>query len=153
MPGPGRPRKPTRLKVLEGTYRPDRAPQSEPQPDPSTPSCPTWLHPEAQREWRRLVPHLEELGLLTQVDRAALAAYCQLYARWWQAEREIEKHGMVQYTDTGYAVQRPEVGVSNTALTQMRRYLVEFGLTPAARTRIDAPTAPDKPRNAFADLG
>jgi P27 family predicted phage terminase small subunit len=116
------------------------------------PTCPTWLHREAKREWRRIVPHLEQLGLLTQVDRAALAAYCQLYARWWEAERAIREHGLTQETESGYVTQRPEVGIANTALTQMRRYLVEFGLTPAARTRIDAPTAPERPRNAFADL-
>lgn len=153
MPGPGRPRKPTHLKVLQGTYRPDRAPKNEPMPDPETPSCPSWLHPEAKREWRRLVPHLEKLGLLTRVDRAALAAYCQLYARWWEAEREIRVHGMVQYTETGYATQRPEVGIANQALKQLKVYLAEFGLSPAARTRIDAPTAPPEKRNAFAELG
>lgn len=149
----GRPRKPTYLKVLHGTYRPDRAPKNEPQPEPSTPSCPKWLHPEAKREWRRIVPHLEKLGLLTQVDRAALAAYCQLYARWWEAERAIRQYGMTQTTETGYVAQRPEVGIANTALKQMRAYLSEFGLSPASRSRIDAPTAPEKPRNAFAELG
>lgn len=149
----GRPRKPTYLKVLHGTYRPDRAPKNEPQPDPSTPSCPKWLHPEAKREWRRIVPHLERLGLLTQVDRAALAAYCQLYARWWEAERAIKAHGLTQVTESGYVAQRPEVGIANSAIKQMRAYLSEFGLSPASRSRIDAPTAPEKPRNAFAELG
>lgn len=149
----GRPRKPTHLKVLHGTYRPDRAPKNEPQPEPSTPSCPTWLHPEAKREWRRIVPHLEKLGLLTQVDRTALAAYCQLYARWWEAERAIKAHGLTQVTESGYVAQRPEVGIANSALKQMRAYLSEFGLSPASRSRIDAPTAPEKPRNAFAELG
>lgn len=153
MPGPGRPRKPTRLKLLEGTYRPDRAPRNEPMPAPAVPEPPEDLDPEARAEWDRIVPHLAALGLLSHLDRAALAAYCQLYARWWEAERAIREHGLTQVTESGYVAQRPEVGIANTALTQMRRYLVEFGLTPAARSRIDAPTAPEKPRNAFADLG
>lgn len=145
--------KPTRLKLLEGTYRPDRAARNEPMPDPAIPEPPEDLHPEARAEWDRIVPHLAELGLLSELDRTALAAYCQLYARWWEAERAIREYGMVQYTDTGYATQRPEVGVANQALKQLKVYLAEFGLSPAARTRIDASTAPPEKRNAFADLG
>lgn len=151
MSRPGPAPKPSHLKVMQGTYRPDRAPKNEPKPEPSTPSCPTWLHAEAKREWRRIVPHLEQLGLLAQIDRAALAAYCQLYARWWEAEREIKVHGLTQITETGYVAQRPEVGISANALKQMRAYLAEFGLTPSSRSRIDLPSAP-KPRNAFGDL-
>jgi phage terminase small subunit len=43
---------------------------------------------EAKKEWRRITPELQSLGLIARIDRAALALYCQAYARWvWCEER------------------------------------------------------------------
>ena len=73
----GRKPKPTRLKLIEGNpgRRPIRG--DEPQPPASQPTCPAHLSPTAKAEWKRLAQSLNAIGLLTQVDRAALAAYCQ----------------------------------------------------------------------------
>jgi P27 family predicted phage terminase small subunit len=58
------------------------------------PDCPKHLWPEAKREWRRIGPELEDAGLVAKIDRAALALYCQSWARMvWHEEcltREIE---------------------------------------------------------------
>ena len=69
----GRKPKPTSLKVLEGNPGKRQLNPNEPKPDASIPKCPAWLSKEAKREWKRLVPFLEQAGLLTQVDRAAFA--------------------------------------------------------------------------------
>jgi P27 family predicted phage terminase small subunit len=84
------------------------------------------------------VPELRRLGLLTVVDRAALAGYCQSYARWVQAEKVLEK-GMTFTTSTGYIQQRPEVAIAQKSLQLMKSFLIEFGLTPASRTRLSVP--------------
>ena len=150
MPGPGRPRKPTGLHVIDGTARKDRMLPNEPKPEPVRPSCPTWLAKEAKREWRRIAAELESLGLLTRVDRAALAAYCQCYARWVEAEAELvpfSGDGRMQLTtttDKGNVIQHPAVGIANKAMAEMRAFLTEFGMTPAARTRINAKPREDK---------
>lgn len=156
MPGPGRPPKPTHLKVVTGTARADRMPKNEPKPPVEVPSCPTWLHPEAKREWRRIVKVLEPLKLITHADRAALATYCEAYATWWEATRAIRKHGMTQVTDTGYVAQRPEVGIRNTAWKTMRTYLGMFGLSPSDRAKLgsladEAP--PADPADEFFKIG
>ena len=78
----GRKPKPTSLKVLEGNPGKRQLNPNEPKLDASVPKCPAWLSKEAKREWKRLVPFLEQAGLLTQVDRAAFAGYCQSYADW-----------------------------------------------------------------------
>ena len=77
------------LKILEGNpgKRPIRG--NEPQPPRSQPTCPAHLSPTAKAEWKRLAQSLNKIGLLTQVDRAALAAYCQSYGRWVEAERKL----------------------------------------------------------------
>lgn len=148
----GHNRKPTALKLVQGTYRADRATPNEPTPDVEAPSCPTWLHPEAKREWRRIIPELEALGLIAKIDRAALAAYCQAYAEWWEMERAIAEHGRVQVTESGYVAQRPEVAMRNKALDTMRAFLREFGLTPVSRTRVSVPEKPKTDKgNPFLD--
>lgn len=132
----GRPPKPTHLKLLKGTLRKDRAPKREPQPPAKVPSCPRWLHPIAKQEWRRIVKVLEPLQLVTPADRAALAAYCEAYAVWWEATRAIREHGMTQVTETGYVAQRPEVGIRNSAWKVMRTYAGLFGLSPSDRAKL-----------------
>lgn len=139
--------KPTALKLISGTYRADRAARKEAKPKSVAPSCPGWLSQEAKREWRRVVGDLEALGLVTQIDRAALAAYCDAYQMWYDARRSLDAAGtLVQETESGYLTQRPEIGIINTALKAMRQFMAEFGMTPAARTRVNAET-PDVPQD------
>lgn len=133
----GPPPKPTKLKLLEGNPGKRPLPQNEPKPKPIAPKCPSWLDKEAKKEWKRLAPELEKLGLLTTVDGTAMAAYCQAYSRWREAEEFITKHGTVMKTPSGYMQQLPHVSISSTALKHMRAFCTEFGLTPASRTRID----------------
>ena len=41
-------------------------------------------------------------------------------------------------TSNGNLVQNPLVGTANKAMSEMMRYAVEFGMTPSARSRVDA---------------
>ena len=135
MPG-GRPPKPTALKLLTGNPGKRRLQRNEPRPPPQRPPCPVWLDLQAKREWARIVPQLDRLGLLTQLDRAALAAYCQTYSRWVKAEKILQVEGYTCETEKGYVMARPEVAIANKALATLKGYCTEFGLTPSARGRM-----------------
>ena len=84
-------------------------------------------------------------GLMSEIDRAALAAYCQAYGRWVQAERALARMGekdlltgaLMIKTSNGNAIQNPLVGTANKAMELMLRAAAEFGMTPSARSRID----------------
>jgi len=136
----GRPRKPTKLKQLQGTARADRINASEPQFEVGSGYCPRWLSDEARAEWRRVAPELIACGLLTVVDRAALEAYCETYAQWRRAIEAL-KDGMTFTTDKGYVQQLPEVAIANNALKQMRAFMTEFGMTPSSQSRVSMPQA------------
>ncbi len=82
---------------------------------------------------------LLNLGLLTSIDRMALAAYCQLYARWVKAEEQLAKTGLVVRSPAGYPIQNPYVGIANTALKLLHSFGIEFGLSPASRSRLSVP--------------
>ena len=133
----GRKPKPTALKVLEGNPGKRTLNVNEPKPEKKAPKCPTWLEPEAKKEWRRMSRSLEAIGILTKVDAASFAGYCQAYARWKEAEEFLTKHGTIFKTPSGYIQQVPQVSIAQTYLKIMKDFCSEFGLTPASRTRIN----------------
>lgn len=152
----GRKPKPTHLRILEGNPGKRALPRAEPKPKTAAPACPRFLTGEARKEWRRMVALLLPLGLLTQVDRAALAAYCQCWARWVYAEEQLAilrdlprpplaegepalpPPGWTFTTDKGYEGITPWLSIANAALKEMRAFLAEFGMTPSSRSRVTA---------------
>jgi P27 family predicted phage terminase small subunit len=136
----GRRPKPTRLKVITGN--PGKRPlnEHEPRPEPHIPPCPSELSPAAQREWHRLVTELGTLKLLTNLDRAALAAYCGAYALWAEAQEAIQKYGTMVKSPSGFPMQSPYIAVANRQAEIMMRIASEFGFTPASRSRISTPS-------------
>jgi len=111
------------------------------------PRCPPHLDAEAKREWRRIVPRLGTLGILSRLDTAALAAYCQCWSRWVEAETKLRETGLVVKTPQGFAQANPYLSIARQALADMRRFLSEFGLTPVSRHRLlrDAEEPDDYP--------
>jgi P27 family predicted phage terminase small subunit len=108
------------------------------------PTCPRHLSDEAKKEWRRIVPELEAVGLITRIDRAALAVYCQAWARWLEAEEALRKYGVMVKSPNGFPMQSPYLAVANKAIEQMRGLLTEFGMSPASRTRISVQEPSDE---------
>jgi len=126
--------KPTAIRELEGDPgKLLRKRRREPKPRLATGAeCPGWLGKFAATEWRRIVPELERLGLLTVVDLGALEVYCDLYGQWRVARTK-----------------RDDLEPSRRIAGLLRQYLAEFGLSPAARVRLEVddptPTPPTKP--------
>ena len=134
MPGP--PPKPTALKLLAGN--PGHRPLNLSEPKPTgIPTCPRHLDKEAKAEWKRISAELIKLGLLTSIDRAALSGYCCAYSRWVTAEAQIAQFGLVvKAGKSGYPIPSPFVGIANVALDHMRKFCIEFGLTPSSRSKV-----------------
>lgn len=141
----GRKPKPTNLKLLEGNPGKRPLPANEPKPRPISPKCPAWLNREAKRLWKKLMPELERLGLMTIINGPAFEAVCQSYATWVHCEKYLEKHGLTldleRHDKEGnvigtYVQQRPEVAIGQKALQAMKAFCTEFGLTPASMSRI-----------------
>lgn len=134
--------KPTRLKKLEGV-RTSRINENEPEPGPGKVTCPGFLSKEAKAEWRRIAPELTRLGLLTPIDRAAFAAYCASYARWAKVEMKLLDKGVLVKGAKGQIITSPLLWISTSAMKQMLKFGVEFGLTPSSRSRLVG-TAPSE---------
>lgn len=143
MPPRGAKPTPTNIKLITGNPGNRPIPKNEPRPHSRKPTPPAHLNADAQEEWARIADELDALGILSGLDRAALAAYCQAYGRWAQAERALAKmsnqaDGLIIKTQSGNMIQNPLVGVANKAMSDMMRYAAEFGMTPSARSRVSA---------------
>jgi P27 family predicted phage terminase small subunit len=132
----GRRPKPSNLRLLQGNPGKRALNANEPKPAQVAPNPPEHLSETALKEWSRMSEQLLRLGLLTVADRAAFAAYCTIYARWVDAEESLKKTGPVVRAPSGFPILSPYYTVANQSLQQMRAYLIEFGLTPASRSRI-----------------
>ncbi len=133
----GRKPKPTTIRLLEGN--PGKRPinEREPSPPEGLPECPAFLDDDARAEWDRTSKVLSEMGLLSVADRSALAAYCTAYSRWLKAEEQVKKFGtIVKSPDKGFPMKSPYLTIADQALETMRKFMVEFGLTPSSRSRI-----------------
>lgn len=161
--GSGRRPKPTAQKKLEGNPGKRSLNKNEPQPQLGEPEMPVGLLPVAQEEWKHIVPQLLAMGVLSKVDQKALAAYCACYARWCQAEADVAKYGLtieepVINTATGkqrklgkkYVVRlkaNPAAAKSSDAMKLMKSFLIEFGMTPASRSRLSTSPDAEKPKD------
>ncbi len=143
----GNPSKLSAAALLDGELR----------PPVEIPPCPAHLADEARKEWRRITRHLEVLGLISQIDRAALAGYCTAWGEYVWAENRIaafngpdesratpearaaDKTGeraRIWETPSGYKQMSPFLQIRNRAMEMMAKFLAEFGMSPAARSRV-----------------
>lgn len=128
-------------------------------PEIEIPGCPPHLLPEARKEWRRITPELERYGLISKLDRAALALYCQAWARWVWAEMQLQRavkladerraaaeargevytggDGYTVPTPGGHMTYSPHWVIANKAMEQVNKYLANFGLDPSARGKVN----------------
>ena len=144
----GPPPKPTVLRMRYGN--PSKRPMNkrEPKPRKATPRCPAWLRKEAKVVWKRMVPELRRMKVLTTADGEALASFCQAYVRWQEAEEFLAKHGPVyavrdERGQVRYMQQFPQVSIARNLLMILKSFYQEFGMTPSARTRIEIPAEDD----------
>ena len=139
----GRKPKPTFLKLVTGN--PGKRPlnQNEPRPRLALPSVPHHLSDEAKVEWGRVANELYDLGMLTHLDRAVLASYCQYYAAWCKYSEAGERQPLVKGSK-GQPVVSPYVKLANQTYQNMLKAAVELGITPSARSRVSAVPPQDK---------
>lgn len=130
------------------------------------PTCPAHLGAVARVEWKRITPLLVTSGLLTQLDRAAIAAYCQAWGEWAILETRLKEllktqhaEALIDVTPSGYKQVSALAQARDRALDRLLRFAKEFGLTPASRIQSTAgqqlalPGVPDDPMESFLGAG
>jgi P27 family predicted phage terminase small subunit len=161
-----------------GTYREDRhGGYTNPDPPKGAPKQPKSLKGDALAEWKRMVRRLEDSGTLSNVDDAALFQYVSLFAETEAVSRRQEStDALIAKMDAAIGGTEECPGPSGGDLVvaiqaivklkqldasyivqlrqgrmAIRQYLVEFGMTPAARSRVKA-AKQDAPGDEWAGL-
>ncbi len=133
----GRPPKPSQLKILQGTYRPDRANPGEIFPDaPNDLSPPEWLSERAQDKWNEIAPLPASNGLLTECDLDTLGLYCTTWVNWREADEAIQRDGNTTTAQSGYKQVSPYYTIAKNERAELMRLGDKLGLNPAGRSRI-----------------
>ena len=137
----GRKPTPTALKILTGNAgrRPIKFDQFKPKT--AIPDRPRHLKGEAKKEWERITTELVQYGMVANIDRGLLAMICTTWAKYVEAEVEIEKSrkaetgGLVVKTPNEYLAQSAWLTVSNKAIEVYRALCAEHCITQATRAR------------------
>lgn len=158
---------PTPILKARGSWRgAAREKAGEVQFPAGKPTCPSFLSREAKAEWKRQVGVLEEVGVLSAVDRAALAQWCEAWSEWRDLVEEIARR-QAEYAQALIAYEQYEQGVDDPnhpaagetppvlpapflgsdgwvtlarardrAGAKVLRWAGQFGFSPSARTRL-----------------
>lgn len=147
----GRPPTPTALKLLAGN--PGKRPLNEDEPEIPTeaPNMPEYLDAVAQEEWKRIVPVLLRMRVLTEADQIQLSLLCQTYSTMIQAQQKLSAEGLVSRSEGGFVQTSPYFSIIVKCLAAISKISSEFGLSPSARVRLHAAPKPEKD-NSWADV-
>ena len=132
----GRKPKPTALKMLAGNPGKRAINHAEPKPRVVMPRPPEHLSADEKEKWKAVVRELHPLGLVTAIDKDALAMYCVIFSRWIKAEKMVRDKGEIIKTAAGNIIQNPYLSIANRALDQLNKLGAEFGMTPSSRSRV-----------------
>ncbi len=69
-----------------------------------------------------------------------LANLCQTWSTWVQAQKKLTEMGILYKSPSGYIQQSPLFSMVNNCVDMITKLCREFGLTPAARSRMVAQT-------------
>ncbi len=146
----GRAPKPTNLKLVTGN--PGKRAINRAEPDPTyltNLEPPTWLPDDARQVWEEIAPRLARAKLLTEVDVEALSHGCVAIAQYRLAARTSGAQLVrtkVEYDELGKPrAPKPDAGgeylnpwliVQSMSFKQAMAIFQQFGMSPAARTRI-----------------
>jgi P27 family predicted phage terminase small subunit len=140
------PKSPTEKRLTGAGKRatPAKAPAASARP--SKLAAPSWLVRSAQPIWRRIVPELLRLNLMSPGDADVIGRYCTCLANWIRAARTLDKEGltiMVPMTNSEHSMPRRHPAVQ--VLGDMHRQMIDledrFGGSPIARYRLVAQQA------------
>ena len=136
--GKGRKAIPSRVIQLRGgTAHTHKKPRDqEPQPPEKMPKCPKHLDKAARKEWRRAGKILLGIGLMTDLDMAVLAGYCDAFSQWGEATEKVHETGLVYKKKDGTPALNPYLRVAREAYDRMMRAAVLLGLSPSSRVNL-----------------
>lgn len=143
----GRAPKPDGIKKLEGTYRKDRehkdfmSQSSEPAKIIKMPATPKDLGKKGREVWKKTGTMLAQKGVLSEIDMEAFYQMCKMYDTY---------DAMKEYLENPKETQAQDFYKAQTVYKAIKELWGEFGLTPKARMKLNAPEVADPNQSPLA---
>jgi len=141
-------RTPTTIRKKKGN--PGKRPYNkrEPKLKAGEPTAPDGLDADSKSEWKRLISEAFKLEVLTKAERAIITLAALAYSTWMRAERELDKNGLTYETE-GTEGQRmlkanPAATIAADAWRRYKSAVIEIGLSPAARSKVNTVDASEE---------
>lgn len=114
---------------------------------------PNWLSKTAKAEWKRILPQLLKIDIVSNLDLSNIAGYCQAYSNYRQATEAINASNLVIQAideDSGYSYIKanPWVKIQTDSAAEMRRFADLCGMTISSRLK----AATTKLKDAQSDI-
>jgi len=146
-------RTPDHLKIVKGTAQKCRMNPDAPVAASGVATAPAWLSERASEIFAQISTTLDGMGLASPDDQLALSLLASRIEEVELMTAILEDGGRTydQKDEKGKVRMRraaPEVALRNEAMRHAHSLLAEFGLTPAARSKVSA--GKPKEENPFA---
>lgn len=146
----GRKKTPDHLKLVKGTAQKCRMNPEAPAANVGTATAPAWLSERAAELFDQISATLLGMGIASPDDQHVLSLAASRIEEVEILTAVIEDAGRTYQTEAGLWKARPEVAMRNEAMRHTQSLLAEFGLTPAARSKVSAGKPAEK--NPFGAL-
>jgi len=133
----GRKPKPVELKILQGTFRKDRANTRQPVAHGYLNEPPEHLNDEQKQIWRETIADAPK-ALLKKIDLSNFEIWVVSYSTYRECQRMLAKTSQVIKTTHGNWITNPILTNMNKQAQLMLKAASEMGFTPASRSRVTA---------------
>jgi P27 family predicted phage terminase small subunit len=127
---------------------------------------PTWLSEEAKKLFKKSVDELKKIKIINNLDVNTLAVYCDSVIKYSEFENEIERlnelyekaekiEDIEVQVKTQMNINKMIINYTSKKLSiadNIRKYAIEFGLTPQSRARLAIPHAKKKEKTEEEEL-
>jgi P27 family predicted phage terminase small subunit len=148
----GRKPKPAELKIIQGTFRKDRANPRQIAAHGYLTDPPEHLNEEQKQIWRDASADAPK-SLLKKIDRSNFEVWVVSYGTYRESQRLLAKTSQVIKTTHGNWITNPILTNMNKQAAIRRKAASEMGFTPASRSRVvaDSDVEVDNPWARLAD--
>lgn len=144
---------PNNLRLLTGDRNRDRYNAHEPVPPAGEMVPPADLSPEVAKVWRERLADLESMNLAFPSDIDSWRAFCEAVVVHEKACAVLAQSPILIKGLHGGLVRNPALQIQRDAALTLLRFATHFGLTPSARSTVEAKKGAVEDVNPFSGTG
>ena len=102
-------------------------------------ASPPWLSVEGRKIWNAIAPNLVQLNIMQKIDGHTFGRYCENFALWLEAKREIRTAGAWYSSSSPHGDYRrvhPAFMIADRLDRSLRQEEANFGINPADRQKL-----------------